>query len=468
MGLRDRLRRFLFGYDAATDKHRRKVASPVIQSEDAELQQSDRQKLIGSAHDLRRNFSIAAWAIRKHLDYVATFAFQARTTDKAFNTVLEAMVANWSKASNFDVARRHSLPRALRLAEASRTVAGDVFPLKLADGRVQWIEGDRIRTPATMPQGLSADRFTHGVLTGPGGIALGYAIHNRDKLGRSFLFERMEPAENVLPIAYYDRFDQVRGVSPLTSAINSFQDVYEGLDYALAKAKVSQLFALAFYREAAEDAAPNVETEQDADTGAARYEVDFGRGPIKLELDPGDRAEFLESNQPSTEFQAFCQLVISIALKSLDIPYCFFDEAHTNFSGARQAWLMYDQSAKAKRQDLKEFLDALLAWRIGLWILDDELQLPPGIAVDDIAWEWIPAGIPWIDPQKEIMANVMAVNNALTSRQRVAKSGGDDWFQIVDELADEEKYLAEKGLTVPAAATSKPAAAANQPKDLAA
>ena len=35
-------------------------------------------------------------------------------------------------------------------------------------------------------------------------------------------------------------------------------------------------------------------------------------------LDPGDKAEFLESKSPSTEFQAFSQVMVSVALKALD------------------------------------------------------------------------------------------------------------------------------------------------------
>jgi hypothetical protein len=45
--------------------------------------------------------------------------------------------------------------------------------------------------------------------------------------------------------------------------------------------------------------------------------------------------------------------MIQTALKGLDIPYSFFDEAHTNYSGARQALLQYEQSADVKRHDVR-------------------------------------------------------------------------------------------------------------------
>jgi len=100
---------------------------------------------------------------------------------------------------------------------------------------------------------------------------------------------------------YFDRFDQVRGVSPMAAGVNTLRDTYEGFDYALAKMKVSQLFGLAFFREKSDP----VDQPSPSDDDGAGYEVDFGRGPVLLDLDPGDRAEFLESKSPATEFQQF-------------------------------------------------------------------------------------------------------------------------------------------------------------------
>ena len=59
-----------------------------------------------------------------------------------------------------------------------------------------------------------------------------------------------------------------------------------------------------------------IPADSDGDGEDDRYSVEFGRGPIKLEMEPGDRAEFLESNQPSSEFQAFSELIIGVALMS--------------------------------------------------------------------------------------------------------------------------------------------------------
>jgi len=328
-----------FSYDAIIDKKRRKPPSGVTQSEDKLLDQSGRRKLTSGTRDIRRNFAIAAWAIRKHLDFVSQFEFHSRTEDDGFNRDLEWLVRNvWARPNNCDAAGRHTFPKMIRLAEACRTVDGDMGMLKLSSGHLQGIEGDRWRNPNGRPsfEQDGGTRWIHGVKVNKAGRALAYGLHNRINGGTAFRFDRTIPGSRVCMHGFYDRFDQIRGVSPIAAAINPLRDVYEGFDYALAKAKVSQLFALAIYSQVDEPTGElTTGIDSDGDGEEDRYEVDLGGGPIKLELDPGDRAEFLESNQPSSEFQAFSEVIIGVALKALDIPFNFYRENFTNFCGSR-------------------------------------------------------------------------------------------------------------------------------------
>jgi capsid protein len=366
---------------------------------------------------------------------VSTFTFQAATEDAAFNEQLEALMGWWNRPINCDVSARHSLRRMIRLAEARRVIDGDMFFVKLADGRIQAIEGDRVRDPQSITD--PNQQWVHGVQLGPGGRVKRVAVHERTKDG-NYVFEREITAGNVIQVAYFDSFDQVRGVSPLTSAIASFQDSLEVTDYARAKAKITQLFALAITREMADD---------DAELYGDEYRVDLGKGPVKLELDPGDKAEFLESRHPSTEFQAFLTLSLQAALKSLDIPWSFYDEAYTNFFGSRAALIQYQQSCKAKREDLKECLDRLTVWKIQQWIAQGLLTLPRGVTnLDQLNWDWIPAGVPYWNPEQEINGDILAIGAKLRTRSEIRREKyGDDWRDVVRKLHEEDEFLAQYG-----------------------
>lgn len=437
-----------YSYDAVETKNRRQAPSGLLRSEDDELTPSKRRKMVSGARDLARNFSIAAWAIRKHLDFVASHAFQCRTGDRGLDSDVASLVRDWSEAPNCDVAARHPLTRAIRLAEARRLVDGDVFVMKLADGRLQWVEGDRVRDPsgAEIPRDLGLTK--QGILCDASGRALSFAVHQRTSTG--FLFERMVSSDNMVQHAWFDRFDQIRGISPLASALNSFRDVYESFDYALAKAKVAQLFGLVLYRDAVESPSAVFESEEST-TEKQKYDIDFGRGPVLLDLDPGDKAEFLENKTPSSEFREYMQAIISVCLKSLDIPFSFYDEAYTNFFGSRSALMLYLKGAREKRRDIEQLLNALTSWRLGLWIADGTLVLPAGVDFARLKRyaNWIPDGVPWWNPSQEIRAEIQAIAAGLRTRREIRReSYGDDWFDVIDDLAEEERYIRESGVTI--------------------
>jgi len=419
---------------------RRRSRRAALQSEDRELSKRQRSKLVSNTRDLQRNMSIAAWAIRKHLDYCSTFSFQCRTGILNLDDRIESLMTWWSRPVNCDISSRHSLQRLVRLAEERRTIDGDVFIMKLSDGRIQIIEGDRVQTPSSdLPASFDSARLVHGVDVSSEGRARRYVICDRGDSANRFTFRAAIPAEFIYQHGFFDRYDQVRGVSPLAAALNTFSDVYECAEYALAKAKVSQLFGLKFKRAGDQPLTPD-------DNAQTPYQFNFGQGPQLLDLDPGDDAEFIESNTPSTEFSAYCEKMIGASLKALDIPYSFYDESFTNYSGARQALLQYEQSAQCKRADVQQFLNQLTAWRVGLWIEDGELALPKGMMLGDVTWDWIPAGLPWIDPLKEVNADVTAIQAGLSSRQQVCRERGQDFFSIADQLAQEHAYMKEKGL----------------------
>jgi lambda family phage portal protein len=437
-------------YEAVNNRQRRKVRTTNLRSEDDILTPQNRDKLVSEARNLRRNAPEVSWAVRTHVCFVSTFNFQCRSGNAELDRRIESLMDWWSRAQNVDVAGRHSLQELTHLAETLRTSDGDCFFLTLRNGQVQLIEGDRVRTPTHLGNyegKIDAGKFVHGVEVDEDGAPKRYAVCDRE--GNSFVLRDVLPARHVHQLAYFDRADAVRGVSPLASAITTFCDLYESREYALAKAKLSQLFALKMTLAGDVD-------EAEAGEG---YTFDFGTGPQTLQLAPGDEADFLESKTPSNEFQAFLETGIQIGLKALDIPYSFFAENYTNYSGARQALNLYEQLCERKRKGVRQLLNNLTAWRLRLFIVDGELELPAGWTLDDVKWEWIPQALPWIDPQREANANATLLANNLASHQQLAKEQGLDWFTIMDQRKAEQDYITKLGLSSVDASTAAPAAA---------
>ena len=188
-------------------------------------------------------------------------------------------------------------------------------------------------------------------------------------------------------------------------------------------------------------------TKDDDVTGG--YKVDFGKGPVMLDLDPGDEASIIESKNPSNEFQNFSQTMVSLSLKSLDIPMSFFDESFTNFFGSRAAFIHYEKACAAKKAALSDLLDHITGWRMKLFIADGTLRLPGRMTLGDLNWEWVSDGTPWWNPLQEINADIAAINSGLKTRSMVVRERhGKEFRDVVDQLRDEQEYMAQAGIIV--------------------
>jgi capsid protein len=298
--------------------------------------------------------------------------------------------------------------------------------------------------------GFNRMEWRNGVKVNGYGKPLQYAVHERVDGGSTFRFERFIPAKNMRLHGYFDREDQTRGISPMASAYNELEDVYEIHDLARARTKVQSFFAVAFFRNADQSAgdltgAPDsMEQEQ-----RAGYEVDFGKGPAVVDLDPGDEMKFLESGQPSNQMQAFVESVLLLALKSLDLPYSFLREDFTNFFGSRGAWLLYDRACEPKREENQELLDSWTLWKAANWILSGDLVLPEGVTVDDDIWEWVPRKVPAFRRLEDIKADLLALQGGLTNPEGVCREDDEGSFrENIADIADALDYAASRGVKV--------------------
>lgn len=455
-----------WGYDAAASNPRRSMPARDLRAEDAILDPFARDQVVSNSRDANRNWTVAAWMIRKHLDFVSDFRFHPKTNDEGFDRDLRAFVDNWSKKDNFTTSKRYSLRRWMRIAEACRTMDGDGVVEKVRGGLVNYIRGDRIRNA---PPGQAARDWKHGVRANAFGELVAYCVQKRGFDGR-YKFDKLLPAKNAVHHAYLTDADQIRGVSPVTTALNMLRDCYESVDFAMARMKIETLFGVYIKQQpdisgnpfqGNQQFVPVEVTDEDTDeTLAAKREaqreaedvsglVDLGRGPWSTELRPGEDIGTVQSNNPSANQQMFMEACIQIALKALDIPYSFWREDFTNFVGSRGALQLYRRSASHKQADNQELLDELTRWRLSLAILDGDIRPPRGTTVDDIKFTWHPRGIPWWDRAKEVQGDLQAIGACLDNPESVClERGEEDVFYNIRKRAEVERYAEQHGVVL--------------------
>ncbi|HWL10762.1 MAG TPA: phage portal protein [Planctomicrobium sp.] len=433
-------------YDATRPTTRRKVPVSDLRNEDYILEGHGRDTLITSSRDMRRNYAIAAAAVRLHLDFVSDFRFHAKTHDKSFNERLSKHITGWQHKKRCHVARRHPLRRLLRMQEACRTLDGDILFEKMRNGSINLIRSDRLRSP----HGFDGKGWINGVKVHPvTGELMEFHVCKRTKSG-SFVKDKVIPAKNAILHGYFDDPEQIRGVSPLSTAINNFRDTYEGIEYALARLKIEQLIGYAITnvkattsgnpfagnRQFEERVFPEKSPEEleeiwkrEEEEEARKGIVDYNQGVYQFELRDGEDIKNVGGNMPSSNAQAFLMVCIQIALKALDIPYCFYSEDFTNYSGMQVALQLYKRSTKHKQRDNAEMLADLTEWTIRRLVIERQLELPRGWRIDDLEWQWVPCGIPPWDRTQEVTGVLMAMSAGLLTPQEVCLEFGPNTFE---------------------------------------
>lgn len=434
-----------FGYDATESTKNRKAPKRRLTTEDKQLRQNSRDILQSTTQDMRRNEVAARWVLSKHIDFVVKHNFQPNTGEKTIDEELKRFYSFASRKENFDISGRYNLNNYMRIAESCRVIDGDFYSVRSRGGYLQAIEGDRIRSPQLGQQrGLSPSDATevydtpewvNGVRVDATGRHKAYAVHSR--LDGKFVHERDISARKVIPLGFWDRFDQTRGISPLASVVNTLKDLNESYDYALAKAKVAQLFALAITREASFGMG-------DDDEDTTDRSVNFDKGAMILDLDDGEDAKFLTAATPETATQDFWKDMIGMVLKSLNIPYSFWDESYTNFNGSRTALILYLRSCEKDREAQVAFRDDWFSWRLKLGILRGEVNLPSTFEIDPSNWMWVPEGLQYWDSKKEADADIVLIEAGLRSRTEIRQERfGDNWEDVANRLAEEKKMMEE-------------------------
>lgn len=481
-------------YDATKTTGRRRQPSTTIAAEHVILPEGKRTKLLATAQDQVRNASIAAWMIRRSLDYVSKFKFQFRTGKEELDLLINRLFDWHARPTNFDIAERFGREEMFRMFECEKTLAGDAGMIKLAQKKLQAIESDMMAFPrigkynATLKKYAGVPSNITGLVQKDTGVVMDpsapgrikqFCICNRGHDGSHVSYDHLEDSENLIFDGYFTRFSsQVRGVSPLSTAINTIQDIYEGVDFNLAKAKVHALFGIALMRDYAGAGTDQEEVldlggasgvsagtdENLAATTANTYgtkQLSTSLQQIKpsemmlLDMDTKGRIDTIESKTPSTEFREFTGLVIRLALLALDIPYTAYDSSGASFAGMIADQNLYEVSCKSKREKngwkRREYSD----WVLGLFYDDPEWNISKVAASNGFktlrdlqeAIEWVPSGFPWLQKLNEVQGDIKAISVGLDNPIDCCKRRGVDFFQNI--LKTEQAYEFAKAHNVP-------------------
>lgn len=448
-------------YEINRDKGRRRNPRTGKAQEHITYNQRHRDKAQGTIYDLIRNDITAQWAFKKLLDYTTVHYFQSSTGDSVLDDDIEYIVEQWSRRENCDIGKRHSLGQMIRLRAAGEYLDGDGALLKLSTLKLQGIEGDNIRSPdyktdtAGMPE--IAKTSIQGLILDKYNAVKQYVICTKTNNPGRYKFASLVDAENVIYGGNFFRFDQIRGVPVLNAAANTAQDVKEIDEYQLQKVKMHAMHALVFKSDAALTGYNEIPLPGGiagngsgtvSNTPQYQFEMDSG---LKMELNPGDSVDMLESKTPSREYKEFSELMMrKFFLTWEGLPYEFFNCGNASYSAMKHIRAEFKFGIQQSEQKNRDIRYSVLEWILPALLAQNKIRLPKKFAGDKIFryLSWLPQAEPWLEEDREVSAALARIDGGLSNLEDEAARRGKNAYDVLRGTARSQSYIRKTGLVL--------------------
>jgi lambda family phage portal protein len=214
-------------------------------------------------------------------------------------------------------------------------------------------------------------------------------------------------------------------------------------DAELDRKKTAAMFAGFITKTAPEDPMMG-EGEADLD-GAAIASLEPGTMQVLL---PGEDVKFSSPADVGGGYEAFQYRTLLAVSASLGLPYHLVtgDVRQANYSSLRAELVEFRRRIGQLQHGVMAHQLCRPIWRRWLEtaVLSGALDADP---VTARPVQWIPPRWDWVDPLKDIQAQVLAMEAGLTSRRKVVEATGYDIEEVDRENASDAKRAADLGLT---------------------
>lgn len=279
------------------------------------------------------------------------------------------------------------------------------------------------------------------------------------------------PAEDMLHIFQHLRPGQIRGVTPLASAILVARAMS---DYTQSELDASKMAAKYLAIVTSDDlqsfqAARGIVGGKAPASNQAR--IEYLENSIIEYLRPGEKIEFASpAARPSDSFDRFNRFAIRMVSVAIDVDYAMLsgDYQGINYSTSKAmrgdsrlllAPHSFMHAAHFLRPVFRRWLDTEALTQD---YLPSYWQNPRGYQ----AGIWIPPGQPSVDPQRDGRADIEAIAAGLKSPQEAILARGGDPEEVLAQIAAWQRSLARHGVElgkVSGSLSSTPSALEAQP-----
>lgn len=248
------------------------------------------------------------------------------------------------------------------------------------------------------------------------------------------------PAERVLHIIDGVESGQIRGLTRFARAIRRLfvLDEYDGAE--LDRKKIAALYAGFIVKPSPESGDIDAEDQGDG-TGIASLEP----GMMNVLL-PGEDIRFSEPADVGGGYEPFQYRTLLAVAAGLGVPYMALtgDMVRANYSNQRAALISYRRRISRLQNQVMIYQLCRPVWNAWLTaaVLAGRIPVRDLLArrLEYQRVRWIPPRWDWVDPKKDLEAEILAVDNLLKARSDVIESMGYDAEETDARIkADQER-----------------------------
>lgn len=327
---------------------------------------------------------------------------------------------------------------------------------------VELLDPDLIDDTFSRPPAPGVNEIRMGIELGAFGRPVAYHVWNRHPSDAGKRTRMRIDASEIEHKFIPQRPGQIRGVSWFAPVLVQFKMLagYEEAELVAARTAASKM---GFF-VAGEDAIVDENEPATLPTDAAPGTFD--------KLPKGYTFEGFDPQHPTAAFKEFSGAILRGIGRGLGASYLTMtgDVSAANYSSMRAGLLPERDHWRGVQKWLARHCHRRVygAW-LEMALLGSALRVDSRLASSYQDVQWMPRGWKWVDPMKDAMAAKELLGLGLESRTRLAAEQGDDFEEIIDELAAEQDYADTEGIDIsgtlgtPAAMPADPTDPASDP-----